>query len=235
MVAVGSRATVAAAVEQRQGGAGRRGGDVGHRPDTTVELQIGRSRRMLVSMPRNPGSGHLHTHQHSVQFYSDAKELFKTIATFLGEGLVAGQPAIVIATREHVEQIEAALKKKFIDVTEARRLGDLVLLDADEALSTFMVGGLPDPGLFRRNIGTIIQQTIRGRENTLVRAYGEMVDVLWQKGKADAALQLEALWNELAEHYSFSLLCGYAMANVEEQSEGFRDICRQHAHVVVPA
>ena len=186
-------------------------------------------------MQGTPGAHELHSHQHSVQFYSDADELFKTIATFLGEGLVSGQPAIVIATSEHLEQIEAALRKKFIDVTEARRLGDLVLLDADEVLSTFMVGGLPDPRLFRRNMGTIIQQAIRGRENTLVRAYGEMVNVLWQKGKADAALQLEALWNELAEQYSFSLLCGYAMANVEQHSAGFKDICRQHTCVVVSA
>ena len=185
-------------------------------------------------MESNPTPRRIHEHHHAVQFYTHTDELFKTIATFLSEGLVSGQPAIVIATREHATAIETALRTRFIDVAEARRLGDLVILDADETLSTFMVGGVPDQRLFQRNMATIIQQAIRGRENTLVRAYGEMVDVLWKKGKSDAAIRLEVLWNELAERFTFSLLCGYAMGNFYKQTEGFEQVCQQHTHVAVP-
>ena len=77
---------------------------------------------------------------------------------------------------------------------EARRIGDLVLLDAEETLATFMVGGMPDAALFRRNLGTIIEQVLRGRENTVLRAYGEMVDLLWKKGSTDPRY-----WNALTE------------------------------------
>ncbi len=34
----------------------------------------------------------------------------------------------------------------------------------------------------------------------IVRAYGEMVDLLWKDGNVDGAVQLEALWNELGTH-----------------------------------
>ena len=40
-------------------------------------------------------------HKHAVQFYADDHSLFTTVATFLAEGLAAGQPAVVIATPAH--------------------------------------------------------------------------------------------------------------------------------------
>jgi hypothetical protein len=176
--------------------------------------------------------GHQHHHQHGVQFYGDDAELLDTIAGFLGEGLVAGQPLVVIATPEHRAGILAALASRFIDVEGARRIGDLVLLDAEETLATFMVNGMPDPALFRRSVGTVLLDAVRGRERTPVRAYGEMVDVLWKQGRTDSAVRLEVLWNDLADTHAFSLLCGYAIGNFYKQTAGYDEICRLHTHVV---
>ena len=64
-----------------------------------------------------------------------------------------------------------------------------------------------------------------------MRAYGEMVDVLWQDGLTSAALRLETLWNELTRTQDFSLLCGYAMRIFYKQA-GMREICAQHSHVI---
>ena len=66
----------------------------------------------------------------------------------------------------------------------------------------------------------------------MVRAYGEMVDVLWQNGQDVAAIRLEMLWNKLAATQAFSLLCGYAMGTFYKDS-GLSDIHRQHSHVVL--
>jgi hypothetical protein len=66
----------------------------------------------------------------------------------------------------------------------------------------------------------------------MIRAYGEMVDVLWKDGKPDAAIRLEMLWNRLAAKYGFALLCGYAMGSFYKQTKRFEDVCRQHAHIV---
>ena len=172
-----------------------------------------------------------HAHHHAVQFYGNDAELLKTVGTFLSEGLTAGQPAIVIATADHRTSIEQELQSHLVDVDGARRLGDLVMLDADQVLSTFMIDQAPVGSLFRRSVGAIIEQTRRGRERTPVRAYGEMVDVLWKQGRAEAAIRLEVLWNNLAETHTFSLLCGYSIGNFYKQTDKYHEVRELHTHV----
>ena len=172
----------------------------------------------------------LHNHHHAVQFYGSEQSLYVTVAGFLAEGLLAGQPAIVIATPEHAAAIEAHLAGKLIDCARARRNGDLILLDAEDTLGLFMLGDVPDPDLFEQNVGRMIMQALSGRQ-TILRAYGEMVDVLWKQGRSEAAIALEILWNKLALKHNFALLCGYAMGSFYKQTKQLEDVCAQHSHV----
>jgi MEDS: MEthanogen/methylotroph, DcmR Sensory domain len=171
---------------------------------------------------------------HAAKFYETESSLYATVANFLTAGFVAGQPAIVVATPSHTEAIERFLADRAIDVPRARRTGDMVVLDAEDTLGTFMISGHPDAELFEFHVGSILEQVLRGRRNSQVRAYGEMVDVLWKQGSADAAIELEILWNKLALKYAFSLLCGYSMGNFFKQAEQFHDVCRQHSHIIDP-
>jgi hypothetical protein len=163
----------------------------------------------------------IHTHHHAVQFYGNEQSLFTTVAGFLGEGLISGQPAIV----EH-------LCGRLIDCESARRSGSLLLLDAEDTLGQFMVGDAPDPDLFEQNVGRLIRQIVDGRGRPLVRAYGEMVDVLWKQGRPEAAIKLEILWNKLALKHRFALLCGYAMGNFYKQARHLEDVCAQHTQLL---
>ena len=172
------------------------------------------------------------THHHAVQFYGTDKSLFVTVAGFLSEGLIANQPAIIIATAPHREAILDHLSERLIDCDQAIRNGDLVVLDAEDTLALFMVGDEPNAALFERNVGSLIEQILGGRTKTVVRAYGEMVDVLWKQGRAEAAIKLEMLWNKLALKYGFALLCGYAMGNFYKQSKLMERVCEQHSHVL---
>jgi hypothetical protein len=173
-------------------------------------------------------------HRHAVQFYEDADSLCRRVAAFLGEGLVAGEPAISIATQSHQDGIISELDARLVNVEQARRRGDLVLLDSDDTLGAFIVAGRPDPELFDAYIGTVLDQVIRGRRRTIIRAYGEMVDVLWRAGSAEAAISLEILWNSLATKYAFSLLCGYSMGQFYKQPDLYGRVCEQHSHVFEP-
>jgi hypothetical protein len=182
-------------------------------------------------------NGHRHSkpvlHSHAVKFYGEPGSLFQTVAGFLSEGLSARQPAIIIATKDHAGGIVDELQLLKFDVDDARRLGDLVILDADEMLALFMVDNEPNAGLFEHNIGGLIEQTLCNQANTVVRAYGEMVDVLWKQGRSDAAIRLEILWNKLAFKYQFELLCGYAMGSFYKQSQ-FEAVVAQHTHILQP-
>jgi hypothetical protein len=174
----------------------------------------------------------VHACHHAVQFYGNDQALVTTVGGFISEGLIAGQPAILIATPAHTAAILDELSRRLIDVHHAKHIGDLVCLDAEETLSTFMAGDVPDPGAFRKNVGDAIDQALGGRVRTPVRAYGEMVDVLWKRGRSEAAIKLEILWNELAATHAFQLLCGYSMGNFYKQAEYFEQVCQQHTHVL---
>jgi hypothetical protein len=167
-------------------------------------------------------------HRHAVQFYEDSSSLCRTVADFLASGLIAGHPAVVIAEPHHEGKILANLAARSVNVDHARRVGDLVLLDIDDTLGAFMPGGTPDFGLFDQHMGTILDQIIRVRPRTTVRAYGEMVDVLWKAGRADAAIKLEMMWNALGLKYPFSLLCGYVMGQFYKQPDLFDKMCAEH-------
>jgi hypothetical protein len=184
---------------------------------------------------QSPSSDRLHTHHHAVQFYGNDASLYKTVAGFLSEGLVASEPALIIATRPHTAGILSALADRLIDVERARYRGDLLILDAQQTLALFMTGDVPEPAAFDNHVGGIIEGLLRGRSSrTIVRAYGEMVDVLWKEGREDAAIRLEILWNKLAGRYGFALLCGYSMGNFYKQAQKFEEVCEQHTHVMDP-
>lgn len=170
-------------------------------------------------------------HFHAVRFYRDADSLCGIVGDFLADGLAAGQPAIIIATPQHVSGILEHLKALSFAVDELQLSGDLVLLDAEEVLAGFMTGGMPDSARFASTIVPVLEKTSRGRKECTVRAYGEMVDVLWKAGHQVAATRLEMLWNDLARTQQFSLLCGYSMGNFYKDA-AVDNVSSHHSHVV---
>lgn len=173
-------------------------------------------------------------HFHAVRFYEDDAALCRLVTEFIGDGLAAGQPGLVIATAAHRDGIVGGLRALAFDVAALQERGDLVLLDAEETLATFMIDGVPDAAAFVHGVGGLLDRVAARRSAATIRAYGEMVDCLWKRGAADSAIRLEVLWNQLADTRAFSLLCGYAMGNFYKHG-AYEDICRQHSHVLTGA
>lgn len=180
----------------------------------------------------------LASHGHSVQFYEDDRYLIETVVDFFAAGLVDGQRAVALVTRQHGAAITQGLHEKGFDVDRTCTNGQLTLLDADELLSAFMVGTMPDATRFRRAMDGVLGSHARfgdgARERRPVLAFGEFVDLLCRQGNIDGAIRLEELWNELAETYTFSLLCAYSLGSFVEDSHdaALRAVCNQHAHVL---
>src|SRR4051812_3535221 len=123
---------------------------------------------------RPAASGHFH----AVRFYEDDHSLCRIVAEFLGEGLIGGQPALVIATPEHRAGVLNELRARHVDVDRLQQAGDLLVLDARDTLSTFVADGGPVAELFKASITGAIERLRRGRDGCTVRAYGQMVDLL---------------------------------------------------------
>ena len=113
--------------------------------------------------------------------------------------------------------------------------GRYIALDVAEALSTFMIDGMPDPARFMNVSGDLIveaAQAVKG-EYARVAACGEGVHLLWEQGKAEAAIRLERLTNQIAKSYEVDVLCGYVMKSFQREPEGqiYERICAEHSAV----
>ena len=173
-------------------------------------------------------------HLHRVQFYESERFLGSAVSAHLAEGFAQGEPMLLIGTAERRRHVEHELHSWGIDPELARRTGRLTMLDAAETLRLFMQGDMPDPDRFRSVIGSVLDECRASVDGLTVRAFGEMVNVLWREGNEQGAIRLEQLWNDLARTHGFSLLCAYAMQNFTAAGDtsGFREICRQHGEVL---
>jgi signal transduction histidine kinase/ActR/RegA family two-component response regulator len=170
--------------------------------------------------------------EHLVQFYESEAPLHDSLVGFIGGGLAAGEAGIVIATREHREELERGLRAAGIDLDAARATGAYVVLDADEILSRIMVDGLPDPLRFSDVIGGEMARASRGGRG--LRVFGEMVGLLLARGHASATLRLEALWNELGQTHPFRLLCAYPLDQLGGRglAHPIVEVCACHSRVI---
>ncbi len=155
-------------------------------------------------------------HGHEVQYYEHSRFLVDRVVDFLAPGIVAGEAAVVIATPKHADLIDVELAARGIDLDEVRRDGRLIGLDAVKTLSEFMEGDRPDRGRFVGVVGGTLERARRQAPVPIVRAFGEMVAVLWAHGRPSAALAVEDLWNDLLGHHPISLLCGYPLPGLSE-------------------
>jgi len=171
---------------------------------------------------------------HDVQFYRTEQYLTQAAVDFLAKGISAGQPIIVIATEAHRNAFSTGLRAIGLDPDEMLSGRIAIWLDARETLDSFMEAGMPSPELFGATVGSVFEKVLDKRHYLVVRAYGEMVDLLWKDGNTNGALLLEQLWNDLGRKYKYSLLCGYSLDNFLHETglEAFRRVCGHHTNAL---
>lgn len=169
---------------------------------------------------------------HFVQFYETDGFLLNSLSGFIGSAIKSNDAAIVIATEAHRAGLDELLLANGVDLTAARTAGQYLSLDACDTLSQFMVDGSPEPTRFKKVLGGIIASVTDGRAR--VRAFGEMVALLWAEGNYSGAIRLEELWNELQNAHSFSLFCAYPMNGFagEQFVASHGDVCTAHSRVI---
>ncbi len=148
---------------------------------------------------------------HSVHIYEDSAALVNRLCAIVSASLRTGDSVVIVATAEHREQLLKELQNCGLDVRTHARQGRYAMLDAEQTLASFMREGMPDTNLFNGSVLQILDQARRSARSHGKRltVFGEMVAVLWQEGKKDAALQLETLWNDALNEQAFHLHCAY--------------------------
>jgi hypothetical protein len=145
---------------------------------------------------------------HEAQFCSDGSLFLDRFSHFIGTALKNGSTAVFIGTASHRISLFERLHADSQETRAAIRQGRYFALDAVEFLSNVMVDDMPDTGWFLKAVGDLVASAASGAKGThsRVAACGEWAPFLWAEGKADAAIRLEELWNEIAEKYDVDIL-----------------------------
>ncbi len=171
---------------------------------------------------------------HFVQLYFDERYLAHSVGRYLASGLKRGDRQLVIASQDHSEAFCREIADLGVDAVGALNDGRMLILDPCRTLERFMVNGRPDWTRFRKTITDAIHRLRSAQPGAALGAYGEMVGVLWTAGEYSAAIQLEALWNDLLQSFEFSLFCSYPIDVFDEQFQitGVDAILRDHTHLL---
>ena len=171
-------------------------------------------------------------HDHVVQFYETDDDLAGRATDYLLGAMRDNGVGIVVATPPHRAAIEVRLEQAGVHLRAAREHGLYLALDAEETMSKFMINGYADPSSFWKVISPIMKKAARRRRKVAV--FGEMVAVLWETGQAGAAVDLEAMWNELASQHRFSLFCASpaAVLSDTEHANELAEVLGAHSDTI---
>lgn len=168
---------------------------------------------------------------HAVQFCDDDAALLDTLEAFCAGGLMLGEAVIVIATAAHLAALRQRLRLREMDIAALQIFDQLFTLDADETLKRFMREGQPDAILFEAVASELLERARAGGRP--VRAFGEMVQLLWERGQHDATIQLENIWQRVCIAEKIPLLCAYRKDSFTgDDAGGIRRICQAHCSVI---
>jgi uncharacterized protein YoaH (UPF0181 family) len=173
---------------------------------------------------------------HVVQLYqhSDLDFFGEAVTLFVCAGLKKGEGIIIVATEPHWQIIRPRIETAGFSVELLKEQGQLTRLDADENLSRFMVGGMPDGDAFKMIAGGVIERARAGGKYPKVRWWGEMVNVLWEQGNLAASMRLEELFHKVAEIHTLALFCSFTMDAFDKEIYGgpLQGVCRTHSHLI---
>ena len=169
--------------------------------------------------------------EHIAQLYSHDSILVESLMMFTTHGLSRGEAVLLVLTPSHRDLLLRRLNTDGVDVGRLQHDGQLLLVDAADLLTSFMLDGMPDATCFRMNIGDVVER-MTSRGSRKVRVFGEMVDLLW-KSNQPAAIRLERMWNDLLEGSELSLFCAYSTSHAHES---FPEALRTpHSHIISSA
>jgi hypothetical protein len=168
---------------------------------------------------------------HLVEMYEAKGDFLDSLESYVRGGLLAGDGIVLIATPDHLSALGRRLANVDADLVAARKEDRYIELDADDTLATFMVNGWPDEERFKGVVDNLLARA--SLNGVKVRAFGEMVAILWAKKLYAATVRLEHLWHRLCAEQRFSLLCAYPVSGPTSSSAiSMREICQAHTHVI---
>ena len=198
-------------------------------PDVTSTHRVG-----YPEIPSSPAEKE-NSHIHEVQFYWDETSLLTGFTRFVETALKRRNPVVVIATESRRSKLLERLRAHGWDMATILQQGSYISLDVSDTLSRIMVRDWPDSAQLSKLADELMKQATQAskRGHPRVAACGECAPTLWRQGNAEAAIELEHLWDQFAKGHDIDILCGYLANEFERKQDShvYQRICREHSAV----
>ena len=169
--------------------------------------------------------------EHLMQIYDSDAVLLDSLAAFAEDGLRAGEGVIVIATAIHLDALESRLAGRGIDLRSAREEDQYIPVDVEERFRRLVFRGWPDDYVFKQSVTKLILRA--GGSGRRVRAFGELVALLWARGQNAATVRLEHLWQGICQKEGLALLCAYPRTGfIHDADTSIGELCDLHSRLV---
>ena len=171
---------------------------------------------------------------HIVQLYQDQDFLNRAVCRFAAAALANGEGLILVPTLAHWNAFRPRLEAGGVDVKAARDRGQLTVVDADEFLPSFMRGTMPDAPVFLGLATEVITRARGAGRYPKMRWWGEMVNVLWERGDVAGSMSLEDLFDQLGHEQDVALFCSFLMDNFngEVHTRMLPRLGKNHSHLI---
>jgi hypothetical protein len=171
---------------------------------------------------------------HIVQLYQDQQFLNRAVCRFAAAAIANGEGVILVPTIAHWDAFRPRLESEGVDVKAAEQRGQLTIVDADNLLPTFMRAGMPDSPVFLGLAENVVSQARGDGRYPRVRWWGEMVNILWERGDVAASMNLEDLFDQLAHQQDISIFCSFAMDNFngDVHARMLPRLSENHSHLI---
>jgi hypothetical protein len=152
---------------------------------------------------------------HIVQLYQDEQFLSRAVCRFAAAALAHGEGLILVPTAAHWDAFRPRLEAEGVDIKDAQARGQLTIIDGDELLPTFMRDAMPEGPLFLGLASDVVARARGKNRYPKVRWWGEMVNILWERGDVAASMGLEDLFHQLAHEQDIAIFCSFLMDNFD--------------------
>jgi hypothetical protein len=171
---------------------------------------------------------------HIVQLYQDPNFLNRAVCRFAAAAIANGEGIILVPTEAHWNAFRPRLEAEGVNVKAAQERGQLTVVDADKLLPECMNHAMPDAPVFLGLAADVISKAHGGGAYPEVRWWGEMVNILWERGDVAASMNLEDLFDQLAHEHEISIFCSFVMDNFngEVHSRMLPRLGKNHSHLI---
>jgi DNA-binding NarL/FixJ family response regulator len=171
---------------------------------------------------------------HAMQLHAELSSSLDAVVALFDRAFRVGDATCVLATGDMREALASRLRARGWDLGSPSIQMRYRVTDANDALRSFMRGGLPAPSLVADIVVELeeYRRAATKRPAACLTIFGTLAALLSAEGNARAAIALERLWSTLTRDLPFLTVCGYSAACFHDAgSELWSTVCTEHSAV----